>query len=293
MKNYLNWGHVYGIIFNQELDEKFDYNTFSKSLKESIIKREVFPLENHEGELVFISKFKEYNDGYTILIGRTNEEISKTKINTKSFKTKDIDFDENEHISDYTHIFISKKNISKTTNSYYLLLEKNQRVQIGIVRTLIGNIIGYKHLENKEKSKLYLGAIMQSDYIKKLLSNEIIGKSIVINENKTNMLNLPDEDKSKTITKTTQISKFENGAKFLNSLNFLIKNPKSHEDKDVLLIVDDGKNKNKQIPFESDFLKYVPFFQLPSYVKSVNKDINEQIVEQFAYVVNNNEYEVI
>lgn len=293
MRNYLNWGHVYGLIFNQEGDDKFDYSTFIKSLNDSIKKREVFALENHEGEFIFISKFKEYTDGYTILIGRTNEEISKTKINTKSFKTKDIEFDENEHFSDYTHIFISKKNISKTKNSYYLLLEKNQRIQIGIVRALIGNIIGYKHLENKEKSKLYIGAIMQSDYIKKLLSNEIIGKSIIINENKKNVLNFPDEDKTKTITKVTQISKFENGAKFLNSLNFLIKNPKSLEDKDILLIVDDGKNKNKQIPFESDFLKYVPFFQLPSYIKSVNKDINEKIVEQFIYVINNNEYEVI
>ncbi|MGP2655860.1 hypothetical protein ACOJTA_02355 [Malaciobacter sp. WC5094] len=288
MSSISNWGHVYGIIFN-----KFKYENVIKSLQESKKNKEVIRLGNEEGELLFISNYKVTNDGYCFLIGRTNEEVSKTKFDTKTFKSEDIDFLESEHISDYTHIFISRKTISKTGNSHYLLVEKNQRIQIGSIKKLIGGILGYKSLDDKEKSKLFIGSILQSDYIKKLLENEIIGKQIIINETKKAIIDLPDSEKQKTETKLTQISRFENGAKFLNSLNFLINNPKSHEDKDVLLIVDDGKTKNKKIPLHTDSTKYVPFFQLPFYIKSVNKDIHEEIVDKFINVINTRDYETI
>ncbi len=60
----------------------------------------------------------------------------KQKLIQKTLKSEDIEFKENEHISDYTHVFISKNSISKTSTSYYLLLEKNQRIQIGSVKKL-------------------------------------------------------------------------------------------------------------------------------------------------------------
>ncbi len=285
---YDNWGHVYGIIFN-----KFKYDSFLKSLKESQKKREVFKLDNKEDEVLFISRVIEKKEGFCFLIGRTNEEVSKTKINTKTLKSEDIEFKENEHISDYTHIFISKNCISKTGNSYYLLIEKNQRIQIGSIKKLIGSIIGYKSMEDKIKSKVYIGSFMESDYIDKLNEHEIIGKQIIISERKKNILNLPDSPDERTETILTQISKYEKSAKFLNDLNFLIKNPKSHEKKDIFLIVDDGKSKNKRIPFDAHSTKYVPFFQLPFYVKSVNKSINNSIIDRFIHVITTNDYETI
>lgn len=286
--SYDNWGHVYGLVFNE-----FKYNTFIKALIDSKNRKEVFTLDNKENEVLFISSVIEKNDGYCFLIGRTNEEVSKTKIDTKTFKIEDIEFKEHEHISDYTHIFISKNSISKTGNSYYLLLEKNQRIQIGSVKKLISNIIGYKQIEDIKKSKVYIGAIMQSDYMKKLMENEIIGKEIIINEKKSNIIDLPDNKEEETMTTLTQVSKFKKASSFLNNLNHLINNPKLHENKDILLVIDDGKTKNKRIPLSSDFTKYVPFFQLPYYIKSINKSINEKILEVFIHIVKTGKYETI
>ena len=285
---YDNWGHVYGIIFNE-----FKYKSFIDALINSQKKKEVFKLDNKEDEFLFISSVIEKDKGYCFLIGRTNEEVSKTKFDTKTFISEDIEFKENEHISDYTHIFISKDCISKTGNSYYLLLEKNQRIQIGSIKKLIGHIIGYKSLEDKIKSKIYIGSFMQSDYIRKLNEHEIIGKQIIISEKKKNILDLPDSKDEETETTITQISKYEKSVKFLNALNFLIKNPISDGKKDIFLVVDDGKSKNKKIPFDSHSTKYVPFFQLPFYIKSVNKTINQRIVDIFSNVVMTNDYETI
>ncbi len=285
---YDNWGHVYGIIFNE-----FKYKLFIDTLINSQKKKEVFKLNNKEDEVLFISNVVENEKGFCFLIGKTNEEVSKTKFDTKTFKSEDIEFKENEHISDYTHIFISKDSISKTGTSYYLLLEKNQRIQIGSIKKLIGNIIGYKSLDDKVKSRVYIGSFMQSDYIRKLNEHEIIGKQIIISEKKKNILNLPDSEDEETETTVTQISKYAKSAKFINDLNFLIKNPIAHEKKDIFLIVDDGKSKNKKIPFDSHSTKYVPFFQLPFYVKSVNKTINGRIVDIFSNIVITNDYDTI
>jgi hypothetical protein len=260
---------------------------------ESQTKKEVFSLGNKEKEVLFISKAVEQDNGYVFLIGRTNEEVSKTKFDTKTFKSEEIDFKENEHISDYTHIFISKNNISKTKNSYFLLLEKNQRIQIGSVKKLIGHIVGYTSMDDREKSQLYIGSIMQSDYVKKLFEHEISGKEIIINELKENLIDLPDNKEGQTSTMVTQVSKYKKSADFLNALNFLINHPASHEKRDVFLVVDDGKTAKKKIPFQADATKYVPFFQLPYYVKSVNRDICDDIVDKFTYVVNTNDYETI
>lgn len=288
MIRYDNWGHVYGIIFND-----FYYDTFIKALINSKNKKEVFKLHNKEDEVLFISNIIENDDGYCFLIGRTNEEVSKTKFDTKTFKSQDIPFNENEHISDYTHIFISKKSISNTGNSYHLLVEKNMRIQIGSIRNLIGNIVGYKSMDDKVKSKVYIGSIMQSDYIKKLNENEIIGKQIIISERKKSILDLPDSKEKETETKLTQITKYEKSAKFLNGLNFLINNPESHSEKDIFLVVDDGKSKNKKIPFDTHSTKYVPFFQLEYYIKSTNKTINNKVINQFIHIVKTNEYETL
>ena len=87
MKHLDNWGHVYGIIFKE-----FNYDTFIKSLIQSKNKKESFNLDNEEQELIFISEFKEYGDGYCFLIGRTNEEVSKMpliyELNISSILTK-------------------------------------------------------------------------------------------------------------------------------------------------------------------------------------------------------------
>lgn len=288
MIHYDNWGHVYGIIFNE-----FHYDTFVKSLIGSQKKKEIILLGNKEKEVLFISKYIEKDDGYTFLIGRTNEEVSKTKFDTKTFTSEDINFKTNEHISDYTHLFISKKSISKTKNSYYLLLEKNQRLQIGSIKKLFGHIVGYKAMEDQKKSKLFVGSLMQSDYITKLLKHEISGKQIIINEVKENMIDFPDSQPTHTSTVLTQVNQYKKSTDFLTSLNHLISNPKSHEKKDIFLVVDDGKNSNKKIPFHSDSTKYVPFFQLPFYVKSINKDIHDEVTEKFSDVVKNNSYETI
>lgn len=285
---YDNWGHVYGIIFN-EIKYKFFVNSLINAQK----KKEIYKLENKENEVLFISSYEEKNDGYCFLIGRTNEEVSKTKFDTKTFRSEAIDFKENEHISDYTHVFISKKCISNTGNSFYLLLEKNLRIQIGSIKKLIGHIIGYKSFDDKVKSKLYIGSMLQNDYIKKLTEHEIIGKQIIISEKKKNIVDLPDSKEEKTETQLTQISKYEVGAKFLNGLNFLINNPKTHENKDIFLVVDDGKTKNKKIPFDAHSTKYVPFFQLPFYIKSTNKTINSKIVDVFIHIALNDSYETI
>jgi hypothetical protein len=263
---YDNWGHVYGLIFNE-----FKYDNFIQSLIDSKNKKDIYLLDNKENEVLFIASYLENDDGYCFLIGRTNEEVSKTKIDTKTFKVQNIYFEKDEHISDYTHIFISKQAISSTGNSYYLLLEKNQRIQIGSIKKLISHIIGYKQIEDKEKSKLYVGAIMQNDYIKKLTENEITGKGIIINEKKANIYDFPDDEPEETLTTLSQVSKFKKTSSFLNNLNHLINNPKLQEHKEIFLIVDDGKTKNKKIPFSSDFTKYVPFYQLPYYIKSLNK----------------------
>ena len=288
MITYDNWGHVYGIIFNT-----FHYDTFIKSLLDTQKKKEVFPLGNKEKEVLFISNYIEKDDGHSFLIGRTNEEVSKTKFDTKTFISEDIEFKANEHISDYTHIFISKKSISETGNSYYLLLEKNQRLQIGSIKKLIGNIIGYKSMDDIVKSQLYIGSLIQSDYIKKLLAHEITGKQIIINQKRDNIIDLPDSKEDETTTVLTQISKYKKSADFLNAFNFLINNPTSHDKKDVFLVVDDGKTNNKKIPFYSSSTKYVPFFQLPFYVKSSNKEMHDEIVDQFSYIVNTGNYETI
>ncbi len=79
MISYDNWGHVYGVIFNE-----FKYSAFLNALIESQKKKEVFKLDNKEDEVLFISKIIEKDEGYCFLIGRTNEEVSKTKINTKN-----------------------------------------------------------------------------------------------------------------------------------------------------------------------------------------------------------------
>lgn len=287
MKKYENWGHVYGIIFN-----KFIYDNLIKAIKESQVKKETYTIENKENEVAFISKYEETDNSHIFLIGRTNEEVSKTKFDTKTFSSKDIDFDENEHISDYTHIAISKTNISEKENSYYLLLEKNQRIQIGTIKKLIGGIIGYKSLEHKDTSKLYIGSIIISDYIKKLFNHEIIGKSIIINEINQNIIDFPDNEEEGTFTKTTQISKYKKSTNFLKALDYLINDFKNDKaKKEVFLEVDDGKNKNKKIPLDEYSTKYVPFFQLPFYIKSINKNINQNIVEKFNYVLLNNDYE--
>ncbi|MEA3498305.1 MAG: hypothetical protein U9R16_04515 [Campylobacterota bacterium] len=288
MTGYDNWGHVYGIIFNT-----FNYNTFIKALINSQKKKETFLLGNEENEVLFISSVSEKDEGYTFLIGRTNEEVSKTKFDTKTFKSEDIVFKENEHISDYTHIFISKSCISKTGNSYFLLLEKNQRIQIGSIKKLIGYIIGYKALEDKVKSQLYIGALMQADYIKKLTEHEIIGKQIIINEVTENIIDLTDSKDEVTETILTQVSKYEKSASFLNAMNFLIKNPKKHAKKDIFFVVDDGKTKNKKIHFDSHSTQYVPFFQLPYYLKSKNKMIHDEIVDKFIYITNTDDYETL
>ncbi|MCT7625792.1 hypothetical protein [Aliarcobacter butzleri] len=293
MKNFQNWGHIYGIVFNERGTEKIEFVSFIKEMIKSQKTKKTYYLDNEEKEVIFISTYKEYDDGYAFLIGRTNEEISKTKFDTKTFNTEEIEFNLNEHMSDYTHIYISKNNVSTRSNYFYVLLEKNQRIQIGIIKKLIGNIIGYKSLDDKEKSLVYIGAIMQSDYIKKLINNEIVGKSIIVNETKKNILDLPDDDENKTITKVTQISKYATGIKFLKGLTYLIENPESCKNRDILLIVDDGKNNNKQIPFEETYTKYVPFFQLPFYLKSRNTTINEKVVEKFQFVTKNNDYETL
>lgn len=287
MAKFDNWGHVYGIVFNE-----FKYDLFIKNLIESQKKKETISLENKENEVLFISNYQELDNGYVFLIGRTNEEVSKTKFDTKTFTSTDIPFDEHEHISDYTHIYISKKNISNTGNSYYLLLEKNQRIQIGSIKKLIGGIIGYKSLDDKEKSKLYIGALIQSDYLKKLMEHEIIGKEIIINEKRSKILDLPDNDDGETITTLTQVSKYKKPTLFVKALKYLME-LKNTEDKDIFLIVDDGKTKNKKIPFQSDLTKYVPFFQLSYYSKSINKDIKPEIVEEFRQIVETSDYETI
>jgi hypothetical protein len=285
---YDNWGHVYGLIFNE-----FKYENFIKSLIDSKNKKDIYLLDNKENEVLFIASYLENTDGYCFLIGRTNEEVSKTKIDTKTFKVQNIHFEKDEHISDYTHIYISKQAISSTGNSYYLLLEKNQRIQIGSIKKLISHIIGYKQIEDKEKSKLYVGAIMQNDYIKKLTENEITGKGIIINEKKANIFDFPDNEPEETLTTLSQVSKFKKTSSFLNNLNHLINNPKLREHKEIFLIVDDGKTKNKKIPFSNDFTKYVPFYQLPYYIKSLNKEIHKEIVDVFIHIVKTGEYEII
>ena len=78
MRKLDNWGHVYGIIFKE-----FNYDTFIKSLIQSKNRKESFNLDNEEQELIFISEYKKYADGYCFLIGCTNEEVSKTKFDTK------------------------------------------------------------------------------------------------------------------------------------------------------------------------------------------------------------------
>ena len=83
MTKFDNWGHVYGIVFND-----FQYERFIKNLIESQKKKETIPLENKENEVLFISNYQETSNGYVFLIGRTNEEVSKTKFDTKTFKTK-------------------------------------------------------------------------------------------------------------------------------------------------------------------------------------------------------------
>jgi hypothetical protein len=288
MDSFDNWGHVYGLIFNE-----FKFDIFIKSLYDSQKKKETFRYDNREDEVLFISNIIKRDEGYSLLIGRTNEEVSKTKIDTKTFESKDIEFKENEHISDYTHIFISTKTLSDTGNSHYLLLEKNQRIQIGSIKKLIGNIIGYKQLDDKQKSKLYVGSIMQGDYINKLIKNEIIGKKIIVNEIKDgDILNLTDSKEDTTETTTTQISEFKKATHFLKALQKLI-SMKEKEGKEVFLVVDDGKTANKKIPFDTHSTKYVPFFQLPYYLKSKNKTIHDEIVSQFSHIVNTGEYETI
>ena len=288
MVNFENWGHVYGLIFNE-----FKFDTFIKALCGSQKKKETFRLYNREDEVLFISQIIEKDDGYALLIGRTNEEVSKTKFDTKTFTSKDIDFDENEHISDYTHVFISKQPTSDTGNHHYLLLEKNQRIQIGSIKKLIGHIIGYKQLDDKQNSKLYIGSIMQSDYINKLMNDEIIGKQIIINEIKENdLLNLTDSNADTTETMTTQISKFKIATHFLKALKILM-NHKKKKSEEIFLIVDDGKTANKKIPFDTHSTKYVPFFQLKYYLKSKNKTIRDDILDQFIHIVKNNAYETI
>ncbi len=288
MDNFENWGHVYGLIFN-----KFKFETFINALYESQKKKETYKYNNREDEVLFISSIVEKDEGYGLLIGRTNEEVSKTKFDIKKFTSKDIDFDENEHISDYTHIFISKKTLTTTGNSHYLLLEKNQRIQIGSIKKLIGSSIGYKQLDDKEKSKLYIGSIMQSDYINKLINSEIIGKKIIVNEIKDgDLLNLTDSKEDTTKTTTTQISEFKKSTHFLKALQKLI-SMKEKEGKEVFLVVDDGKSANKKIPFDTHSTKYVPFFQLPYYIKSRNKTIHDQVIDKFIHIVNNKDYETI
>jgi len=287
MSKFDNWGHVYGIVFND-----FDYSRLIESLKKSKDNKEAISLDNKENEVLFVSNYQEDKNGHVFLIGRTNEEVSKTKINTKTFISEDIEFNEDEHISDYTHIFISKKNISKTHNSYYLLLEKNQRLQIGSTKKLIGGVIGYKSLNDKEKSKLFIGALIQSDYIKKILDNEIIGKEIIINEQKEKILNLPNSDDLKTTTTLTQISKYKISVNFIEALKYII-NFKVSENRDIFLVVDDGKTKNKKIPLNADSTKYVPFFKLPYYTKSENKSIRNDVVKDFSYIAESKDYETI
>ena len=286
MKHLDNWGHVYGIIFKE-----FNYDTFIKSLIQSKNRKESFNLDNEEQELIFISEYKKYADGYCFLIGRTNEEVSKTKFDTKTFVSEEIRFKDNEHISDYTHIFISKNNTSSLKNSHYLLVEKNQRIQIGTIKKLIGNIIGYKAFDKEDSPQLFIGSILQSNYVKKLIEQEIIGKKIIINQNNENLLDFPSDDKDDTITTVTQISKYDTSAKFLNALRFLMNDKKNTKNREIFLIVDDGKTNNKKIPFESDSSKFVPFFDLPFYIKSRNREINEKIASKFILVTNSKDYE--
>ena len=50
--SYDNWGHVYGLVFNE-----FKYNTFIKALIDSKNRKEVFTLDNKENEVLFIYFF--------------------------------------------------------------------------------------------------------------------------------------------------------------------------------------------------------------------------------------------